>query len=109
MGMAGCPSCEISVTTVFRPGRRRMVSGTRTVMLVAMVAPPSVHPGDLAAGCRPNLADRPFGPGARRHRPLLARYAGLRRSDRIRGSGGKVKAIATAPSPIARELKCIPA
>jgi hypothetical protein len=36
---AGTRSCT-GVTTVFRPGRRRMVSGTRTVMLVAVLMPP---------------------------------------------------------------------
>jgi hypothetical protein len=35
----------IGVTTVFLPGRRRTVSGTLTVMLVAVVMlPPAVHP-----------------------------------------------------------------
>jgi hypothetical protein len=34
----------IGVTTVFRPGRRWMVSGTWTVMLVACVMPPPAAP-----------------------------------------------------------------
>ena len=43
------------------------------------------------------------------NRSLPTCYAGLRRSGLVRGTGEKVRAIATAPSPTAREARCIPA
>src|SRR3712207_4709216 len=41
VGRVASPRSRTGVTTVFRPGRRRMVNGTRTVMLVAVVMRPS--------------------------------------------------------------------
>ncbi len=79
------------VTTVFRPGRRRMASGTRTVMLAAsLTLPPASRSTAGSAVDRTGHAEA---------RTLLAGLSGrprqvLRQLHRFGGTGGPGRALA---------------